>query len=85
MPATERICAFAIWSRSRARCPPAICPVSCAMTPMTSFGVSASISAPTLMKIFLAVRHEGVEGAVVDQNDLGRARIDPAARKIGAE
>ncbi|MGY2995247.1 hypothetical protein ACVWWD_004054 [Mesorhizobium sp. URHB0026] len=36
-------------SRSFCWWPPAICPASCAMTPMISFGVSAVINAPVLM------------------------------------
>ena len=74
MPITERICAFATCCRRRARWPPAMWPVSCAMTPMISFGVSASMSAPTLMKIFWPFGHEGVEGAVVDEDDLASPR-----------
>ena len=45
------VVADAIASRMRAKCPPAMWPVSCASTPMIWFGVSDSISAPPLTKM----------------------------------
>ena len=70
MAMIDAACACASCWRKRDRCPPAMWPVSCASTPMTSFGTLASISAPALMKMRLAIHHEGVERAVVDDGDL---------------
>ena len=48
------VCALASSARSLLRWPPAMWPVSWASTPIIWFGVSASISAPALMKMRLA-------------------------------
>ena len=47
----DAACALASCWRKRDRCPPAMWPVSCASTPITSFGTFASTSAPALMKM----------------------------------
>ena len=51
MATSDSVEALAICSRMRARWPPAMWPLSCASTPITSFGVLACISAPELMKM----------------------------------
>ena len=65
------VCATAQSARaSRDRWPPAMWPVSCASTPMISFGVSASISAPALMKMRRPSVTKALKRAVVDDDDL---------------
>jgi len=43
--------AFRIASLELTICPPVMCPVSCAITPISWFGVSAFRISPVLMKI----------------------------------
>ncbi len=44
--------ALAMAAEERSRCPPAIWPVSCASTPLSSFGVRSWMKRPELMKMF---------------------------------
>ena len=47
-----------------------MCPVSCASTPITWFGVSASISVPALMKMRRPSATNALKDALVDDHDL---------------
>ena len=64
------VCACASCSRSFDRWPPAIWPVSCASTPMIWFGVLRLHQRAGIDEDAAAVGDEGVEGAVVDDDDL---------------
>ena len=66
----EAVCAVASCSRRRDRCPPARWPVSCASTPMISFGVLESYSAPTFTKMRRPSITKALNDALVDQHDL---------------
>ena len=76
-PTTAPIaCARAIWFRRFSRCPPARCPVSCAMTPMTSFGVLASSSVPVWMTMRRPLATKALNSPILDDDDLRVARAD---------
>ena len=66
----------AIWLRRFSRCPPARWPVSCAMTPISSFGVSRGEHRAGVDHHPPAACDEGVEVAVLQDDDLGAARAD---------
>ena len=65
---TEAVCAVASCSRSRCKWPPARWPVSCANTPMISFGVRGVEQRAGVDEDVAAVHDEGVEGAVVEHH-----------------
>ena len=73
------VCACASCWRIATRWPPAMWPVSCASTPMISFG-SWIHQGAGIDEDALAVGDEGVEGAVVDDDDLDVLR--PQARRL---
>ena len=66
----DAACALASCWRKRDKCPPAMWPVSCASTPITSFGTFASINAPALMKMRRPSITKALNDAVVDDGDL---------------
>ena len=76
MPITDSAFALVICWRRRARWPPAIWPVSWASTPMISFGVSASMSAPTLTKIFCPLATKALKERSLTRTILSRLGAD---------
>ena len=81
---TEAVCAVASCSRSRCKWPPAKWPVSCANTPMISFGVRASNSAPALMKMWRPSMTKALKARSLSTTTLTFCLARPAARRIGA-
>ena len=70
MAMIDCVCATASCWRSFDRWPPAIWPVSCASTPMISFGVLRSISAPALTKMRRPSMTKALNDSLVDERDL---------------
>src|SRR6516165_10462684 len=64
-------------SCSRARCPPAMCPASCASTPMTWLGVSRVQQRAGIDEYAATVRNESIERAVIDNDDLDILPSEP--------
>ena len=79
----DATCACASCWRKRDRCPPAMWPVSCASTPMISFGTFASISAPALMKMRLASITKALNERSLMMVTWMFCCARPAARRIG--
>jgi hypothetical protein len=83
MPMTDSALAFVSSCRRRARCPPWMWPVSWARTPMISFGVSESMRAPTLTKIFWPPATKALKVRSLTRTICVALALMPAARKIG--
>ena len=88
MPSTISSSAL-VWSRamrvrSAAMCPPVICPVSCAMTPMTSLGVLACRSVPVFMNTLRPSITKALKLSCLTMR-IVMCEPRPAALKIGRE
>ncbi len=78
-----RVWSFAMRARKAAMWPPAMWPLSCAMTPMTSFGVFACISVPVWTKTLAPSRTKALNVSLLTMRTVTRPPPNPAAWKIG--
>ncbi len=68
----------------RTRCPPAMWPVSWAITPITWFGESARINRPVLMNMFIPGVTKALIRLSLTRCTLIAAASSPAALKTGS-
>ena len=80
---SARVWSLAMRARNAAMCPPAIWPASCAMTPITSFGVLACISVPVWMNTLRPSSTNALNPSLRTMRMATRPVPRPAARKMG--